>query len=310
VAEASERGKKMIRRKKLLNANGVSFSPVFETLSSSGIQNVIKSRITKEDFNKFLNSKIIAENFKDYEKIIDIEGTLYSGLDKSQRKYLFDLIIVILYEEIMQFPQIESIILSNINQALVIFEKMVVLEYDLFFIEGNTVPSSSIELDKVYIEDNIRELYYGTNLKNSYKDLGNLKTEVQAIYSNYVAENPFPVSSGIPSNFFLADGSFNYSLFFRINGNSSEIEKNTSIYSFLFNYNSLSSVVMDRTNLRKFLAFSNGFYYKDNEKKTLDGLTSYSYYGLLSNTFSSSYRNAQLFLTGLWDKMLDGTINY
>jgi hypothetical protein len=299
----------MIRRKKILNDISATISPVFETLTTSGIQNIIKSRISKEDFNEFLNSKIVSESFSDYEKIIDIEGSLYAGLDKSQRKYLFDLIIVILYEEILQFQQIESIILSDINQAIVIFEKMVVLEYDLFFIETN-VPSSSIELDKIYIEDNIRELYYGTNAKNSYKDIDNLKSEVQSIYNSYIISNPFPVSSGIPSNFFLADGSFNHSLFFRINGNQSDIERNTSIYSFLLNYNSLSSLIMNRTNLRKFLALSNGFYYKDNEKKRLDGLTTYSYYGLLSNTFSSSYRNAQLFLTGLWDKMLEGTINY
>jgi hypothetical protein len=299
----------MIRRKKVENRKGVFLPPVYDKLMASGIQNIMKSRIVKEDFLRFLNSKMIGENFLHYEKIIDLNGNLYSGLEKDKRKYLFDLIITLLYEEILQFPQIETIVLADREQAINTFEKMIVLEYDLFFIE-TTVPSTSFELDKIYIEDNIREIFYSTNIKNSYKDLNNFKEEVQKIYTNYVAANPFPTSSGIPSNFFLEDGSFNYSLFFRINGNLSEIEKNTSLYSFLLNYNSLSSSSMNRTNLRKYIAFTNGFYYKDNEKKRLDGLSSYSYYGLLDDEFNQSYRDAQLFLTGLWDKMLEGTINY
>jgi hypothetical protein len=294
----------MIRRKKSYNI-GDSLQPFLESLTDLTIQNAIKSRIDKTQFRFFLEKKMNEDTIVDFQRLIDIEGTLYTDIDTSKRKYLYDLLMAVMYEELLSFSDLVDIITSQGNSSVDILEKMIILEYDLYFLDGSI--GTTQEFNKVYIIDNVRDIFHSTNEKISYKDLDNLKEELDKILNG--ASKP----TEIPSDFYIIeDGEtiFNYGLLFRVNGKLASIEgSNTAKYSFLLNYNTTSSVT-DRSLARKYEALTSGYYYKNQTKVYFDGISEYSYYPLLSDTYDADFEEAHVFLTQLWDKMIDGTINY
>jgi hypothetical protein len=290
-------------RQKVKGSIANSLAPLFENLTESGIQNIIKSRISRENFLNFLNKKIVEENTKDFEELLDFESTqgIYKNYSTSVKKYVYDLISVALYEEVLSFSEIKNLISANSATALQILEKIAVLEYGLYSLEGISLPTTT-EFDKIYITDNVKTLYHSTKKFSAYKDLDNLNAELIGILGSTTIPTTSPTA--FPSDFTATS-------FFRINERLAIIEKtNMSLYSFLLNYNTTSSV-NDRSFLRKYYAVNgSGYYYKNNTKIYITGLNTLSYYKYLLATHNTSYETAHNFLITLWEKMLNGTINY
>jgi hypothetical protein len=296
----------LIRRKKYKPSENDTISPLyFETLSQFSIQNIIKSKISRESFLEFLNKNMIEETIAVYQEILDLESTtgLYKDFEDSQKKYLFDLIMVILYEEILTFTDIKSKIITLGTSVIDIFEKIVVLEYGLFNIE-KSINLTNQEFDKIYILDNIKNIYHGNNNFTSYKDLENIEFELDK-YLESVS-----VSDEIPDDFLAT-------IFFRINERLSDIEKSQYIYKYIYllNYNS-TNLFADRDLLKKYYAIGAnnsevyGYYYKANKKIYLEGISDLSYYQYLTESYNADYQEAHEFLVSMWQKLLDGTINY
>lgn len=298
----------MIRRKSRSYDLTNYIQPNLENLDGTGIQNAIKSRIDRQQLFAFLDRKMSEDTIPDFQSIMDTSGSFYEGITESKRKYLFDLVLAVMYEELMSFNDIRALVATG-DGSIDILERMIVLEYDLYFLEYSI--GTTQEFDKVYIIDNVKDIFHGTEEKMAYKDLDNLQEELDKILNS--ASKP----TEIPSDFYTSGTDFNPNLLFRINRKVADIElDNIAKYSFLLNYNTTSSV-NDRALLRKYWAIqangtgrTYGYYYKDSTKKYLTGLNSYSYYGLLSSSYNSSYKAAHDFLTDLWDRMRDGTINY
>jgi hypothetical protein len=290
-------------RQKVKGSIKDSLAPLFANLTEFGIQNIIKSKISKENFLRFLNKKIVEENTKDYEELLDFESTegIYKDYNVSIKKYLYDLISVAIYEEALSFSEVKALILADSVNAIQILEKIAVLEYGLYSLEGISLPTTT-EFDKIYITDNVKTLYHSTKKFSAYKDLDNLNAELASILGSTSIPTTSPTT--FPSDFTATS-------LFRINERLATIEKtNMSLYSFLLNYNTTSSV-NDRSFLRKYHAVNGaGYYYKNNNKIYLTGLNTLSYYKYLVATHNTSYETAHNFLTTLWEKMLNGTINY
>jgi hypothetical protein len=292
--------------------------PRLSNLTQEGIQDVIKSRISQKDFSDFLEKKINEDTIEDYRKLLELKGNLYAipgetsstklGNDNI-RKYLFDLIMVVLYEELLTYNQIISLIQSSgVLTSVNIFEKMVVLEYELFILTKN-ITETTQTFFKTYIADNLIEIYHSTKNFSSYRNLANVEEELQKIYTATLAAAPF---SGTLPTVLSSIGDFDYKLLVRINGQSATVEKeNQSKYLFILNYNSTSSF-FDKSYIRKYWALTNknAYYIKDGIRIYFDGLTAYSYYGLFSSSFSSNYKLAHDFLTKLWENITQRTINY
>jgi hypothetical protein len=298
----------LIRRKRYKPSENDTISPLyFETLSQFSIQNIIKSRISKESFLEFLNKNIIEETISVYQEILDLDSKtgLYKDFNDSQKKYLFDLIMVILYEEVLTFADIKSKIISLRTSVIDVFEKIVVLEYGLFNLE-RSISLTNQEFDKIYILDNIKNIYHGNKNFTSYRDIENIEVELNKYLNGVI------VPSEIPSDFLSK-------IFFRINERLSGIEKSQNIYKYIFllNYNS-TSLFIDKDLLRKYYAVTvninttqvYGYYYKDNEKIYLSGISTLSYYQYLTESYNADYKAAHEFLISIWQKLLDGTINY
>jgi hypothetical protein len=292
--------------------------PRLSNLTQEGIQDVIKSRISQKDFSDFLEKKINEDTIEDYRKLLELKGNLYAipgetsstklGNDNI-RKYLFDLIMVVLYEELLTYNQIISLIQSSgVLTSVNIFEKMVVLEYELFILTKN-ITETTQTFFKTYIADNLIEIYHSTKNFSSYRNLANVEEELQKIYTATLAATPY---SGTLPSILSSIGDFNYKSLVRINGQSATVEKeNQSKYLFILNYNSTSSF-FDKSYIRKYWALTNknAYYIKDGIRIYFDGLTAYSYYGLFSSSFSSNYKLAHDFLTKLWENITQRTINY
>jgi hypothetical protein len=296
----------LIKREKYKPSENDTISPLyFETLSQFSIQNIIKSRISKESFLEFLNKNMIEETIAVYQEILDLESTtgLYKDFEDFQKKYLFDLIMVILYEEVLTFTDIKSKIITLGVSVIDVFEKIVVLEYGLFNIE-RSISLTNQEFDKIYILDNVKNIYHGNNNFTSYRDIKNIEVEVNKYLDGVSVPNE------IPSDFLAT-------IFFRINERRSDIEKSQYIYKYIFllNYNS-TNLFADRDLLKKHYAIGAnnsqvyGYYYKSNEKIYLSGISNLSYYQYLTESYNADYQEAHEFLVSMWQKLLDGTINY
>jgi hypothetical protein len=296
----------LVKRKRYEPSENDTISPLyFEKLSQFSIQNIIKSRISKESFLEFLNKNMIEETIFIYQEILDLDSKtgLYKDFNDSQKKYLFDLIMVILYEEVLTFADVKSKIVNLGTSVIDVFEKIVVLEYGLFNIE-KSISLTNQEFDKIYISDNIKNIYHGNKNFTSYRDIENIEVELNK-YLDGVS-----VPSEIPSDFLAT-------IFFRINERLSDIEKSQNIYKYIFllNYNS-TTLFTDKDLLRKYYAIGAnnsevyGYYYKDNEKIYLDGISNLSYYQYLTESYNANYKAAHEFLISIWQKLLDGTINY
>jgi hypothetical protein len=284
--------------------------PSFYNLTNEGIQDIIKSKISKTEFSDFLEKKINEDTIEDYRKLLELDGSLYVQLEAdNDKKYLFDLIMVLLYEEVLTYSQIIASIQSlGPLEAISIFEKMVVLEYELFILTKN-ITETTKTFFKTYITDNIVNIYHSTKDFLSYKDLANVEDELQKIYIATLAAAPF---SGTLPTVLNSIGDFDHKSLVRINGQLATVEKeNQSKYLFILNYNSTSSF-FDKSYIRKYWALTdrNAYYIKNGIRIYFDGLTTYSYYGLFSSTYSSNYQSAHDFLTKLWENITQRTINY
>jgi len=307
-----------IRPRRTKVASNDFLLPRLSNLTEEGIQDIIKSRISQKDFSDFFKKKINEDTIEDYRKLLELKGNLYAipGETSSnkiendkKRKYLFDLIMVVLYEELLIYNQIISVVQTNgVLTSIDIFEKMVVLEYELFILTKN-ITETTKTFFKTYIADNLINIYHSTKNFSSYRDLANIEEELQKIYTATLAATPY---SGTLPSILSSIGDFNYKSLVRINGQLATVEKeNQSKYLFILNYNSTSSF-FDRSYIRKYWALTNknAYYIKDGIRIYFDGLTAYSYYGLFSSSFSSNYKLAHDFLTKLWENITQRTINY
>jgi len=282
--------------------------PIFRNLTEEGIQDVIKSRISQKEFSEFLDKKINEDTIEDYRKLLELKGNLYSVFTDKEKKYLFDLIMVLIYEEVLTYTQIITIIQSNGVSAIDIFEKMVILEYELFVLTKN-ITEATKTFFKTYVTDKVVNVYHSTKDFSAYKDLNNLEEELLRIYNDTLNTSPF---NGTLPTVLSSIGDFNSKALVRINGELATVEKeNQSKYFFILNYNTTASQ-FDRSYIRKYWALRdrNAYYIKNGVRIYLDGLTSYSYYGLFSSTFSPGYKLAHDFLTKLWENITQRTINY
>jgi hypothetical protein len=304
-----------IRPRKTKVASNDFLLPKLSNLTEEGIQSIIKSKISEKDFLDFLEKKINEDTIEDYRKLLELKGSLYaipgenSIENDRKRKYLFDLIMVVLYEELLTYNQIITIIQANgVLASVDIFEKIVVLEYELFILTKN-ITETTQTFFKTYITDNIINVYHSTKNFSAYRDLANVEEELQKIYTATLAATPF---SGTLPTVLSSIGDFDYKSLVRINGELATVEKENQFkYLFILNYNS-TSLFFDKSYIRKYWALTdrNAYYIKNGVRIYFDGLTAYSYYGLFSSTYSSNYESAHDFLTKLWENITQRTINY
>jgi hypothetical protein len=277
--------------------------PIVRELTQDSIQTFIKQRITRSQIEKFLENKMTELNIGAYAKLF--ESSIYTYTSPENKKYFFDLIMALLYEEILSFEEISLIIAANttIDAALLIFEKIVVLEYELYTLD-ESIEEDVASYKKVYITDNLPIVYYGNNLMSSYKDVQNLTAELTRIFNDSLA------SQGLLSLPTVLTG-FSPASLIRVNNQDAivEVGPNISKYSFLLNYNSTSEL-FDKRLLKQYYGIQSGYYKKDGETISLSGISGYSYYPLLSDEYTEDYRKANLFLKDFWDAIRQRTINY
>jgi len=269
-------------------------------LTESGIQQIIKSMIKRKDLEKFLNTLITNESLKSYLFLLDNEDD----------KYTFDMILILLYEELLDIGNIEYLMDTDnfsTEEMREILEQMLILEYNLFQLEDpSNIPSATNFDTKLYVRDMILNVYHSTTSLIAYKDLDNLNDEVERIYDELDLLVPFI--------------DFNILSLLRINSNLSEIEKDINFYSFLFNYN-----VNNKNFIRKSVALklsgsnTNGYYEKiivnnagETEKVKIHfdniiNLFSYPHYLLALNP---DYQDQHDFLIAYRNQLLKRTINY
>jgi hypothetical protein len=312
-----------IRPRRTKVASNDFLLPRLSNLTEEGIQDIIKSRISQKDFSDFLEKKINEDTIEDYRKLLELKGNLYAipGEPSSnkiendkKRKYLFDLIMVVLYEELLTYNQIISVVQTNgVLISINIFEKMVVLEYELFILTKNITETTKTFFKK-YIADNLINIYHSTKNFSSYRNLANIEEELQKIYTATLAATPY---SGTLPSILSSIGDFNYKSLVRINGQLATVEKeNQSKYLFILNYNSYEdeeeNIIYDRSYIRKYWALTdkNAYYIKNGIKIYFDGLTDYSYYELFDSEYNEDYAEAHNFLTKLWENITQRTINY
>jgi hypothetical protein len=285
--------------------------PIVKEYTEVAIQKIIKQRISKENLKRFYSKKIIKSNIDQYRKLF--ESNRYKNVEENRRKYLHDLAVAVIYEELLTISELNNLLLSNTN-AISILERMIVLEYELYTLEYTIEDATELK-DKVYMIDNIPTLFYNFDKVSSYRDYNNLLAEVNA------------VSNGIAITSINAeDENFNPISIVRINDEEAYIEKtNSPLYSLILNYTSLDSV-RDQRLTRMYYALTQDAYYT---KKILnnDGtestevvvlvdenidLTGYSFYELLveRGINDTGLKSANEALKNLWNKILEGTINY
>lgn len=305
-----------------------SLLPKLVETNSRGIQDLVKSRVSREEFSRFLDSAITESSMEPMRALLDIRGDLYSipgetaaslSSNNYQRKRLFDMAMFALYEELMTPSKVASIVGSlGVIGAADLLEKMVVLETGIYYLDKDLSSTTTSASESFYIYDNIAYIYHSDPTKRSYRDLANVEEELQGIYDDTLDGGSLPasISSLIPG--------FDYKSLVRINGRPSEAEgDDIAKYKFLLNYTS-SSTALDRQLIRKYWAITSnggdgtyGYYLRDGRRVYLTGLTTdtggaenYSYYDLLESSYNSGYKAARDFLVALWQNTLNRTIHY
>ena len=305
-----------------------SLLPKLVETNSRGIQDLVKSRVSREEFSRFLDSAITESSMEPMRALLDIRGDLYSipgetaaslSSNNYQRKRLFDMAMFALYEELMTPSKVASIVGSlGVIGAADLLEKMVVLETGIYYLDKDLSSTTTSASESFYIYDNMAYIYHSDPTKRSYRDLANVEEELQGIYDDTLDGGSLPasISSLIPG--------FDYKSLVRINGRPSEAEgDDIAKYKFLLNYTS-SSTALDRQLIRKYWAITSnggdetyGYYLRDGKRVYLTGLTTdtggaenYSYYDLLESSYNSGYRAARDFLVALWQNTLNRTIHY
>jgi len=291
-------------------------------LTENGIQEILKQIITPSELKSFFSKVITADSLNKYSFLLNTGNLLTESilLTKLQRvlrdKYIYDLIIAMLYIEAMSIEDITTLINSDYTEIEIknIFEKIVVLEYDLYQIPASfSVVLSPTNFDrKVFIRDLTIPVYHSTNIKLAYKDLDNLITETNKIHTDVIAN--------YTTNGFI-EGIEKLSLF-RINEKLSIAEgEDIAVYSFLFNYN-----ITNKNFIRKSLALESdgsggtkGYYKKlvggiltticfnDTVNTDQDITVLYTNY---SRTPNADAEEAHNFILEYRDQLLKRTINY
>jgi hypothetical protein len=291
--------------------------------TSESIQSAIKRRISRQALLEFLLSRMNEDSIDDFRKLLEIRGDTFAveGSEEAanyKRKRLFDMTLAVVAEEVLTPAQALEIIEDlGVAQAADLFEKMAVLEYGLFYLESE---SSEVTrgFSRYYVADNLVSLLHSSQSAKSYKDLTNVEEELSSVFqytldSLGISAPPSALISAIPG---FGQESLRSKLLVRINGAQAPAEgQYLGKYKFFINYNTTSSY-QDRDLLRKFRAIQPsgpgtvGYYVKGNVKHYLDGLSGYSYYGLLQGSHVQGYQDARNFLVSLWDNILERTIHY
>jgi hypothetical protein len=276
-------------------------SNLIRTFDEKGIQSIIKNKISIENLYKFLDKKLNEDSIDIYRELLDTQGNSSFHIAMKD-KYIFDLILVLLYEEVTTIKNIKDLLNTPISleNLKLILEKAVVLELELFDLEIDVSESTNFD-SKKYVRDYILNVYYSNPNKVSYKDYNNLENEINSIYSEFT----------LPS---YLNNKFTKISLLRINDKESEIEgDNIGLYSFLINYNTLNKIFN-----RKKTGLINGFYTKvyngTTEKIRLNDLITnpylnYIYFNSLTEN-ASNYSNSKSFVNNYREQLLKRTINY
>jgi hypothetical protein len=288
-----------------------NIQPVIDVYTENAIQKIIKQRITKDSLKRFYAKKITRSNIDQYRKLFEVNR--YESVEESKRKYLHDLAVAVVYEELLSISELDDVLLNN-PDAVSILERMIVLEYELYTLEYVIEDTTELK-DKVYIVDNIPTLFYNFNGAPSYRNYNNLSDEVNAVSASV------DISSIIDE-----DSDFEPIGIVRVNEEEAYIETtNSPLYSLILNYTPLNGI-RDQRLTRMYYALTQEAYYTKKILKN-DGtestevvvlvdedidLKDYSFYGLLVNRVvnDSDLKNANEALKNLWNKILNGTINY
>ena len=171
-----------------------SLLPKLVETNSRGIQDLVKSRVSREEFSRFLDSAITESSMEPMRALLDIRGDLYSipgetaaslSSNNYQRKRLFDMAMFALYEELMTPSKVASIVGSlGVIGAADLLEKMVVLETGIYYLEKDLSSTTTSASESFYIYDNMAYIYHSDPTKRSYRDLANVEEELQGIYDD------------------------------------------------------------------------------------------------------------------------------
>lgn len=283
----------------------LSTFPLFNELTVS-LQDTIKMTIDRELLKRFLQRRITPDTLEQYSEILDINSDMYNVV--SNRKYLFDLVMIILYEEILSLSEIKEVLAENL--PLETLEEMVILEYELFSLPQSS--GSEVTTDifyRKYVSDYIVELKYKSVNYKSYASIGNIKDELEKI-ADKVFEDTETTKDELEE--FL--GAFNPTDFIRINGKASVLES-TDLLSkvmFLLNYNS-TSTVLDRSFYRKSKALAEGISVVGKEYFGPDYsgyIESYGYFGYFTGSHDPTLEKLHKFVEKFLTKIKSGTVNY
>jgi hypothetical protein len=306
-------------------------------ITNEGIQKIIKSRISRENMILFLSKKMNEDSIEDYRKLFeDSFFDSYLLLSSTPRKYLFDLILAVLFEELLSFNQVKDILQDKKDGAVSIFEKMIVLEYNLFTYKESILNTNFLFktkfTSKKYVMNYISTILHGVPGIKSYKDIANLESELFSIFDPLIKSTispAYPNSALFSFRRIIKDDSFDFKSVVRINKAEAYIEKDEiSRYSFFLNFN--REKASDSYNLehsRKFHALkideedsnkTQGFYYKEGSNSPIffNDIRGYSYYPLLrENSISTSnieqdIMKAYIFLKKYGEQIIERTINY
>jgi hypothetical protein len=298
--------------------------PVTKSYTESAIQKIIKQRISQDMLKRFYEDKISRDNIDTYRKLF--ESNRYLKVSAERRKYLHDLAVAVLYEELMSISQVDNILLTE-DDPIGIFERMIVLEYELYTLglpiseAANTVALK----DKIYIVDNTPHLFYNIEVLPAYKDYANIVSEIQSLISGIdieVLKTEYDTFNDITAP---ETGKFDGTYIIRVNEELSKIEEDSiPLFSLILNYTK-SGGLLDQRLLRMYYALNEDTpaYYS---KVSIDGtsidinlietdgidLRDYSFYGLLAERGADDEDliDANTQLQQLWDRILEGTINY
>jgi hypothetical protein len=169
-------------------------SPKLQGSTSSEIQDMLKGSISREDFSLFMSRRITESSIDDLRRLLEIRGDLYSidgetAQNKSsndyQRKRLFDMAMIAIYEELLTPAKIISIVGSlEVQGAANLLEKMAMLEYGMFYLDRDISSSSTTGSSPLYIHDSLPSVFYSTPGRNGYKNLANVEEELQSVYDD------------------------------------------------------------------------------------------------------------------------------
>lgn len=342
-----------------------SASPVSSQISSrqltdEGIQEFIKSRIPREAMLSFIRRAAVDEKMAGFAQLLDyssfasriqsgsfyyfvrqyvdsLTGALdglgnptaeYIPLQNRYAKYAFDLILAILYEELASFSDIASITASKGADSLLIFEKMVVLEFDLYVLDA-AVTGATSSSEKLHIVDDVPSIFHGAKGVLSYKDIQNVRDQIENIYADSLSAAGLVSLPTVLSGASFETGvstTTSKAALARINGLAADCEgNNIALYSFLINYDVGNKGFIKR---HKALYTSNDGYYVKRSVSSTGAVTSTTVYlgvsapsGLRLTQFLhyakynsltevTDYKNARNLLLEFRRQISERTINY